>query len=409
MRTRNFVDQSLTATYRSYWWDSHAGVAYDNLVTYNSARNYRSMQDVVTENFKRRQAEGEVILNAMYLEDLQSTYTPITFTRDGVYNNSTTVKGEGIIPYPNTTLDQPRGWNNFFVDLEPYESERDIAIAKAWANVDESELLALATLGELPETVSWIASIYRRAINIIRLFRKKAIKRSLARIAKDGKVLDSLQSFWLEFRYALRPLVFEMHQALAALKKKIKEKTRNTARGFNFHNSRSTSTSEEGENLVCRFSETVTSSHNYRAGVLYVIEDDINGILSVWGLNQPLDAVWELTPFSFIIDWFFNIGDIISSWSYNPNLSPLGSWVTEEHLILKQTICTFATTHVSSGLYEFDYTYTDFGNHTTRRVYKRRIPNPSRPILPSVKINLDFGKLIDLAAIGRQLFGSIKA
>jgi hypothetical protein len=38
-----------------------------------------------------------------------------------------------------------------------------------------------------------------------------------------------------------------------------------------------------------------------------------NAILSqILGLNVPLQLAWELVPFSFVIDWFYPVGDLIS-------------------------------------------------------------------------------------------------
>lgn len=34
---------------------------------------------------------------------------------------------------------------------------------------------------------------------------------------------------------------------------------------------------------------------------------------NIWGLNRVLGAAWELLPFSFVIDWFINIGDAIDN------------------------------------------------------------------------------------------------
>lgn len=33
----------------------------------------------------------------------------------------------------------------------------------------------------------------------------------------------------------------------------------------------------------------------------------------VWGVNKPLTALWNLLPFSFVVDWFVNIGDHIAT------------------------------------------------------------------------------------------------
>jgi hypothetical protein len=37
--------------------------------------------------------------------------------------------------------------------------------------------------------------------------------------------------------------------------------------------------------------------------------------LSQWGLTNPLEVAWELVPFSFVVDWFTNLGSMIGSMS----------------------------------------------------------------------------------------------
>lgn len=36
---------------------------------------------------------------------------------------------------------------------------------------------------------------------------------------------------------------------------------------------------------------------------------------SVLGLRDPLNVVWEAIPFSFLVDWVYNVGDLIDHWS----------------------------------------------------------------------------------------------
>lgn len=38
-------------------------------------------------------------------------------------------------------------------------------------------------------------------------------------------------------------------------------------------------------------------------------------LLKTMGLTNPLAVAWELVPFSFVVDWFANIGDYFSQWS----------------------------------------------------------------------------------------------
>jgi hypothetical protein len=46
--------------------------------------------------------------------------------------------------------------------------------------------------------------------------------------------------------------------------------------------------------------------------MLNVLSDQIFRVLQSWDLDLDLDALWEMLPFSFVIDWFFNTYKIFS-------------------------------------------------------------------------------------------------
>lgn len=141
-----------------------------------------------------------------------------------------------------------------------------------------------------------------------------------------------------------------------------------------------------------------------------MIDRGINQTAAIWGLDSPIEAAWELVPFSFIIDWFTNIGDIIGALILNPGLTPLSSWVTE-------TI-SHSVTRTATGV--VDYLAKDPPNCWARTTalealdpfcktsswytVKRRVPLAERYSLPSLNLNLNIAKLTDLALIARKLF-----
>lgn len=417
-RIRTFVDSSNRQSEPSYYHED-GGWNYEGPFWYDATVSYRAMEDIVTPDFKARQAEGQIINNPMLLSDRSLSQSPDWATGTGAcacpnvsyltYGMPVPVESDLMPPYRIDTL-TARQALHLFLD-EHFGTEAGIAITQSWANVDESEILALASIAELPETLRWIQSILKRAMNILRMFRSRKWQRLVARSRKVS--LDDVSDFWLEFRYAFRPLVYEMEQARQALENLIEKHARITARGFHEAEEKRTDIVFRGQfnGVVNQYSTyhsgTWTRSSNYRAGVLYAIDDDINGMAATWGLDRPLEAAYEVVPFSFIVDWFFNIGDVLASWSVNPSLSPLASWIVEEHIFtLKADPSSFVpfqgelTCHAK---YSFD---AGPGSYEERIVIKRRQTSPPRPILPSLNINLDLEKILDLAAIGRAIFRS---
>jgi hypothetical protein len=384
--------------------------------TFNASQSYKDMQDTVIPNFHERMNNGEIFINPMKRQDVFYRNQLAEFFREAQ------IKEHPTFDFWQTGTVNPmqyRADENVAKDMDsyiwpelftPYESSRDQAISAAWANVDESEIQGLASLGEMPETLRWIASLFQRALHLARLFKGKMVKAALRRKLRNttkADVADAISDIWLEFRYAFRPLVFEMSQALTALEAALTRGSRRTARGFKEKRD-SWSNVVEVDNPLNDIGYTATRKtdvhYTARAGVLYDISSDIADLNSIWGIDQPLESIYELTPWSFVLDWFFNVGDIISSWNVGAGLSTLGSWVTES-IIKTETVKITGLHWRSEDIWTRFNTITETtpGVYNMRGYYQQRVPNPSRSLLPRFNLNLDLSKIIDLAALGRSV------
>jgi hypothetical protein len=387
-------------------------------VDYEQGRNYGVMWDVEVPNFTKRKAAGEVFFNGMYSESLTSSVVPATFAALYKYQGrSDYCNGKAYVPTAvvpitssSSTTTGPALIDAF---LQQFDTERGIAVAKAWANVDETELLAYATIGELPETVRWLGDLYRRGIGIVKLFtsKKARLKYEFQSKKVSGKdQLDAMSNMWLEMRYAVRPLLFEMEQLVAALESEGSP-PRRTARGYNEKEETSTSDAELylGSNYYIHGINVVQRQSVYRAGVLYDINLDGKNWAAVLGLDQPLETIWELTRLSFLLDWFFNVGTLISAWTPNANLNPLGSWVTETHTFTYTAGYTDFRRVTPDPNWECIPQATAPGTLKATHEIKRRSITPQIPVLPSVKINLDWAKIVDIATIARSFYRALKS
>lgn len=411
MRQRIFTDSSSNTQEYTFRWGSKTPVVWTyNYTVHFPLRSFSCMWDEVNTNFLKRRAAGELFNNPKYKVSYELTNEPYAYEASGTYlgqpcqmKKAFEVNGSGV------------SWPPFFADtiaieewLVQFEGERDVAIASAWANVDESELASLASLGEMPETVAWINSLLYRGIRLLKWFRKKQNLLKTLKGLTSKQRLDAVSNLWLELRYAVRPLVFEMQAAVKALQKAIKENTRKTARGLY-----RTETSEESSSVqVCHQVNLdvlcVSQRHSeYRGGVLYSIDEDVNGILAIWGLDKPLEAIYELTFLSFVLDWFFNVGSIISAWEGQAGLTPLISWVSEKHRIVCSAEGVGASPIPAYASQVAKYGTLGFGKKQVVLTVERRVPSPPRPIIPTLRVNLDVSKTLDLAFIGRNILSGL--
>lgn len=403
-------------------------IQFDNQVPWTETERFRAMEDVVTPKYKESICNGAILNNRMLSQTYFASCSPAYVATTGVISGYPAVQKypftdggsliSNIADVSRVRFDAWTSEERYSVFLGEYSSERALAVAKAFANVSKAEIQALASLGELPETLKWIGSIYTRAISLIKALKAKKLasvigvlsvkgvaKKKSKVSSKDPQALPIVMNTWLEWRYALRPLIFEMQQAVKALQAQIARGTRFTSRGFNDEYITTTTNSEFNSGWV-KFNRQLTISRrsDYRAGVLSEIESDINSIMAIWGLDQPLETVYELTPFSFILDWFFNVGTIIAAWSPQSSLKTLTSWIVEQHLITWTLRLNNFLPVDSPGVDWRTAVDENLGSeYKWGTTIKRRLPLPDRPIMPIFDLKLDMAKIADLAAIGYAL------
>lgn len=408
-RTR-IVDPAIQTNTIECWWTVNAIKSNVSTFVHPYHNKFDGMSDFLVSDYKKRVARGEMFFNPMQRETSQISYMPtVQQYRTRLTSDSTLYGGQwyfalpeqfsiDAVPLFGTNLDAFHALFDVYADLCSQ------AVTSAYADVDQSELLGLASIGEMPETVSWITSVLKRVVTIVATF---ASKKKILAAAKSARKLtakdytDAVSDLWLELRYAVRPLMFEAKQALEALQKAIKRSGRFTARGY-IEDLTTSSSFLEGynANITHKYAKCIQTKYKARAGVSYTILDDTMALLSHWGLDQPLEAIYELLPGSFIIDWFFNVGSVISSWSINASLGILGSYVTETIQILGTIEHYGYDIHSPYYLYAVDGLTPGYAkrDHT----YKRRVISPDRVVLPSLNIKLDVAKIIDLVTIGRN-------
>jgi len=368
--------------------------------SYNASGSSQVMTDVSSPSFKKDQANGQIIMNDM-------TSRKETFNDSGCSYNVAlqpvmvgNVRRELSVYGTAGVKELTRFNSQLFPDLD-----MDIAVLQAKAisqahgRISLSKMQLLATLGEGKETVNSVVNLLHDAIAIFR-----AVRRLDFKYLKGELSPRHWADRYMEFRYALRPLYYDGHQLLEALQAERPKKMRQTFRG------KSTDSYQDSSpqwvplwsdtagvaNIRCEHNRTVNVE--VTAGVLTDVK--FMGNTHIFGLSEIAESAWELMPFSFIIDWFTNLGLLISSWAPNPGFTVLGSWVTTkvmtEYDSYPTEIANF-TSYYDSVVGTFSGTYSEIIEEVTRKA------NPSKPFLPHFDVNLDFLKILDLTVILRGL------
>lgn len=417
MRTRVFQNEFVPGYYKvadeyvSRGVNLWAGTA---VTMYPKSQKFMAMVDIVTPRFKSKRNQGEIVNNPMWKVVYQRAEKPTIVSGKGDDRSCASFWKLGWIPSVGVVLNTANPVATINDLCASYSSESEIAQTKAWANIDLSEMQAWASMGEFPETVKMIADILKV---VYRSF--FAVRRGdVGNLRKELKALKNFHNhaadLWLMWRYGVRPLIGEIQALLKILSMKPLVGKRQTFRGKHTFDGTQHPTETyshkpwSAKGAGWDFKTKVIETRSYRAGVMVQIESDINSAAAILGLDNPISGAYELIPCSFILDWFFNVGDTIAAMVGNPSLSPVCSFVTEE--VTSTTIANY-------------YGYSQFpdsepcqqqasangsllvepGYVNTFITVKRRIPLAKRYNLPHLNLKLDAAKLLDLALIARQL------
>lgn len=383
----------------------------------------RTMTDVVTPGFHKMKAQGKIINNPM-----SSVYEKVHIPVLSVYMDSTYNQEKACNPTrfvhlsdmtTTGTVDMTRVCgSNLWLNIpngDDVTSLKDQAILKAWANIDRAEILATASFVEMNQTLSGLMYLFKKVHRILTAVKTK--NAAFLRMKKNSKnefSAKELAEVYLNARYNLRPLYYDIKGIMSVWNKTLTKAQRQTFR------SSMSMTATDSDVVVydwwglpnwkwpVNIHRAANKKVTVRAGVL--TDCGPLSLHELIGGESLVETVWDLIPFSFIIDWFANVGDYISAWTPEMKIKPLASW------IVTTIVTTQTSTVLGSGAY-----YTNNGDiseqayvnassvspSTAERIVisKVREPEYSRPTLPTFRFKLDPLKLLDLGLILRNISG----
>jgi hypothetical protein len=145
---------------------------------------------------------------------------------------------------------------------------------------------------------------------------------------------------WLELRYGWLPLVDDVHGTAELLAQKVSReiKTKSTAVVKETRTVKSSSTDYAGRKTDI----TGTITYAVRYGVYYSSASEAVHTLAQMGITNPALIAWELTPWSFVVDWFLPIGNWLSSFD-----ATIDSWFEKGYTTVFER---YQITQVYSGI-----------------------------------------------------------
>lgn len=159
------------------------------------------------------------------------------------------------------------------------------------------------------------ANVNRNQTNMIAFLRDLRNPKALVPKLKNLAKLKTHASNYLAINYGVLPTLSDLKEIMAALKSRQPYLDRH---GWRTYTASRTSSSEQNE---------ITFSLTQRIKIAIEDEDNdfvqlVNNVESS-GFAPTLENIWDLIPYSFVIDWFINIGDFLERVDSRMRLSRL--------------------------------------------------------------------------------------
>lgn len=418
-------------------------IVSSSLLSVTPFRTGKWMVDIVHDRFKERQAKGQIFNSPMtYWEEsvVLQPFSGNTYSSNLVNQNVANGVQLGLDvslknwvpdilnfplkpPYMDTSEKAARTVNsafakahqryvNFLTDLAEAGQTASLikgqlssldrllnnAMTEREARASHKALVRATKLGGYPHSMSRRA--YKQVLNAGRIFSHVPITRAGLAAAKLAVLSKDAVSAWLQTRYGVVPLLGSITGLVDVLMKQTRPE-RETFRG-NSRDSDENVYTQVIENAygVPGNTETYTVKRtqyvNSRAGVLTAFHPPTTSGMLGTQLRDIPRTLYDLLPFSFVVDWAFEIGTYIEAATPVPGFSWLSSWLTVERVT--ETEYTYSLSGgsrivgVGAGAYTEVY-YPQEASVIHREKYKKRrvgvtprIPKPDFKLVSTTHV-----------------------
>lgn len=405
-----------SGTVRSTIPRNHSTLEYGGCDSYESNETY----DVESSGYHAARRRGDVVandyrnvktsfraphFNAEITKYIWDTYGTLVGDYRSKYNQwpcMHSATGSYLMPTPDINID-------YVIDK---------AVTALHARLSAAPMQALVTLGEYKQTIGLCRSLLSRTASMMRFAQKAARSREFRRMSRDriirtlekghrvknaNRAVNRMSRQWLEYRYGIKQMYYDYSAAAKAMRSLgAKPRQRYTAYSEQSETSDDTVAGPIWQGMSSHTCHRQASHHVIAtAGALVEPVHSNVGFVQAFGLDEVFQAAWDLTRFSFVIDWFLNTGEKIAALSPKGDIVVRTSWVKMVSTITKQGYSSFVPEErVGNTLYEIKGWNP---NVFERSVTTIRLINPVINPIPNWDIRLNVEKITDLLAILKTL------
>jgi len=333
MGTR-FTDSRVTGHYSYTDYNPNGsssgggGSGYDR----KGSGDYKYISDVSTPNYARRKAAGEVIMNPVTIMTENRVSTPVSwsFGNHPVWGTRT-FSGDLALYVGKTNASIRPSW--YTVDVGRAKTE---AINNAFAKAYSSDAQLLVTMAEAKKTLDMLRNPFGTARELIDKI-NWLYGRKLQGLSDTRKAWDAAQAFasaWNEYRFGWKPVLYDIQniqKAYASAVSSVQPERLVFRAGSKLQYNNSGAYNPTVPGLTsCQTDYSFACETKVSAGVIISISPGSNyhSAANRFGLslNNVPASIWELVPYSFVVDRFVRVGSWLQANIPSPGTSVLGSW-----------------------------------------------------------------------------------
>lgn len=317
-QTFSVADGTFTVTSTALRWgsiQSRSHRSHENRVTLSGSK---SRLGATTPGYFQKAATGNLPVQRLdFDEETVQATSGRHFTQTtpwfGYYDQEL-IQGNGM---PDVS---PFGVDFKDVSDLQYSNLRNKVQQQVLQNLKGSDINLAQVVAERNQTARTIAEAIRRISKARNALNKGkfmeaaqalglTLTKSLSRKERAWRQSMSLSRGWLELQYGWRPLVNDIYGAAAEMRK-----SHNKTGYMVFHSRGSLSSSwqTQWESGPKRIVEDTSVSATVKVTLKVRRVNPLLGSLSSLGLTNPATIAWELTPYSFVVDWALPLGSFIA-------------------------------------------------------------------------------------------------
>lgn len=210
-------------------------------------------------------------------------------------------------PYPTYTRSE---MSTGLVQAE-LDSLRNELLAEASTSYDA--LTDIAQIRDIPRTLAQIAGDLAKILGSLKSrFGRDVLRRAKSISPHDllkhpDRLLKTFGGEWMNYRYGIMPLVYSYRDIMKLMKRGQEVRT---------YRQRTITPTNTGQSMPSASSiwkvKDCTGSIQLRGEVFQWFSSAEIARLSSVGMN-PIVTAWELIPYSFVLDWFIDVGSYIAA------------------------------------------------------------------------------------------------